>query len=94
MQLRRILIDVLKPHDPSIIVYAEKLAALKCVDGVNILVVEIDDKTESIGVTIEGGSLNFNSIEKVIEKLGGSIHSVDMVSAGSHVVEAASEESG
>lgn len=86
MQVKQVIIDVLKPHDPSIIVYAEKIASLKSVDGVTIHVVEIDEHTETLEITVEGGSLNYKSVQKTIEKMGGSIHSVDQVSAGSRVV--------
>ena len=87
MQLRKIVIDVLKPHSPSILEYAEKIAALKNVEGVTVLVSEIDEKTESVEITVEGDSLDYKNIEESIEKLGGSVHSIDMVSAGSQVIE-------
>ncbi|MEA2086058.1 MAG: DUF211 domain-containing protein [Chloroflexota bacterium] len=47
----------------------------------------MDEKTKTVEVTIEGKSLSFKAIKKVIEELGGSVHSIDMVSAGSKLVE-------
>ena len=86
MQIKKIVIDVLKPHNPSIIEYSGKIAALKSVDGVTIHVMEIDEQTETLEITVEGGYLNYKTIQKTIQKLGGSIHSIDQVSAGSRVV--------
>ena len=86
MQIKNVIIDVLKPHEPSILVYAEKIASLKSVDAVSINVVEIDEHTESVEISVEGGALNFKVIQKVIEKLGGSVHSIDFVSAGSRLI--------
>lgn len=85
--IKRIVIDVLIPHDLDVLDLAEKIAGLEKVDGVNVHVMEIDEKTKTVEVTIEGKSLSFKTIKKLIEELGGSVHSIDMVSAGSRVVE-------
>lgn len=87
MKIKKIAIDVLKPHEPNIIEYAKTLSELTGVDGVTIRSVEIDEKTESIEMSIEGSDIDFDEVRKTIESLGGSIHSVDLVSAGTKVVE-------
>jgi hypothetical protein len=87
MPVRRLVIDVLMPLEPSIVSYAEKISSLDNTDGVNIHVLEIDEKTRTVEMTIEGEDLSFETIKKVIEDMGGSVHSIDRVSAGSRIVE-------
>lgn len=85
--IRRIVLDVLKPHSPSIVDLARKIAALKGVQGVNLTIEEVDQETESLCVTIEGDSVDFEKIEETIKHAGAVIHSVDSVSAGKKLVE-------
>lgn len=86
MALRRIVIDVLIPHDLSVVDLAEKIAEVEGVDGASVHVLEVDERTKTVEVTIDGASLSFDAIKDVTEELGGSVHSVDMVSAGSKLV--------
>jgi uncharacterized protein len=88
--IRQIIIDVLTPHEPSILIYAEKLNELESIEAVRILVVEQDDKTKTIEVVVEGDRLSFEKIRDVIDDLGGSVHSVDQVAAGSRIIAYAS----
>lgn len=85
--LIRIVLDILKPHDPIIPHYAKYLSEITGVEGVNITLMEIDKETENIKVTIQGNDLNFEEISNAIEEYGGSIHSVDEVVAGKTMVE-------
>ncbi len=85
--LKRLVLDVLKPHHPSIIEISKRLSLVEGVSGVNCTVYEVDQETESIKVTIEGPSINYEQILETIESVGAAIHSVDMVSAGSKLVE-------
>ncbi len=87
MAIKRMVMDVLVPHEPQVLDFAEKLSALEQVDGVTIQVLEIDEMTKSIEITIEGQALVYDDIRRVIEELGGSIHSIDRVSAGMRIVE-------
>ena len=86
MQLKRLLIDVLIPHEPDIFIFAEGLCKLDTVEGLTIHVAEVDDKTKTVEITIEGENLSFDAIKKAIEDTGGSIHSIDEVSVGSRVI--------
>lgn len=87
MVIKRMVIDVLLPHQPDILTYAEKIGELEGTAGVSVNVLEQDDKTRTVEMTIEGESLPFEQIKQVIEDLGGSVHSIDQVSAGSKIVE-------
>lgn len=90
--LRRLVLDVLKPHEPTSVFFALKLSQLENIDGVNIHLAEIDQATENIKITILGNNLDFEQIKRVIEDLGGVIHSVDEVVAGKIIVESVKTE--
>ncbi len=83
MRLNKLMIDVLIPHEPDLLVYAAKLCEVESVETVRIHVEEIDDRTKTVEFTIEGRELSLDSISATIEGLGGSIHSIDEITATS-----------
>ncbi len=85
--LRRLVLDVLKPLEPSIVEMAQILADLAGVDGVNISIYEIDHRVENAKVTVEGHDLRYENIADLIEENGGAIHSIDEVAAGEVLIE-------
>jgi Uncharacterized protein conserved in archaea len=85
--LRRLVMDVLKPLEPSIVELVQLLADLEGVDGVNISIYEIDRRVENAKITVEGRNLDYKSIVRVIEENGGAVHSIDEVAAGSVLIE-------
>ena len=85
--IKRIILDVLKPHSPSILEVADRLGDLEGVSGVNISLEEVDAETDSIKITIEGNSINYETVERVLLECGASIHSIDGVSAGIKLIE-------
>jgi hypothetical protein len=90
--LRRLVLDVLKPHEPSNVLLAVKLSEMENVDGVNLLLREMDQNTETLKITIVGDNLNFDKIRKVLEEFGAVIHSVDEIVAGKKIVESVKTE--
>ncbi|MEM1578590.1 MAG: DUF211 domain-containing protein [Archaeoglobaceae archaeon] len=90
--IRRLVLDVLKPHEPPTTLLALKISEVPNIEGVNITLSEIDQETESIKVTIVGTNLNFEEIRELIESLGGVVHSIDEVVAGKKIVEAVKTE--
>lgn len=86
-EIRRLVLDVLKPHHPSIIDLAEKMATSKGVMGVNCTVSEVDQETQKIKITIEGTAIDYDMVASVIAENGAVIHSIDSVSSGKMLVE-------
>ncbi|MBM3190413.1 MAG: hypothetical protein FJZ90_17055 [Chloroflexi bacterium] len=86
-KIRRIVLDVLKPHDPSIVDLAQRLAALDGVDGVNISIYEVDRRVENAKITVEGSDLDYREILAQIEDAGGTVHSVDEAVAGKVLID-------
>lgn len=76
---RRLVLDVLKPHQPNALDFSSALANLGADYRVKLIVTEVDKKTESTIVTIEGADIHFDDIKAAIEKMGASVHSIDEV---------------
>ncbi len=85
--IRRLVLDVLKPHKPPIVDVALRLSKVEGVSGVNCILSEVDQETENIKVIVEGVNVNFEELSDTLEELGAVIHSVDGVVAGKKLVE-------
>ena len=85
--IRRLVLDVLKPHNPSVVEVSEALSHLEGIEGVNVIIYEIDQQVENAKVIVAGSSIYFESIKKKLEEMGATIHSVDEVAAGKRIVE-------
>ena len=85
--IRRIVLDVLKPHSPRLTDLALMITRYEQVSGLNISLKEVDQNTESITLTIEGDDLSYDSIKEILEQAGAVIHSIDQVVAGRRFVE-------
>ncbi|GAB4337449.1 MAG: DUF211 domain-containing protein [Desulfobulbaceae bacterium] len=77
--IRRIVIDVLKPHHPNSLEFAIAVADRMPGARVEVTVSEMDEKTESVIVVIEGEALDYEAITGAVNDMGGSIHSIDEV---------------
>ena len=86
-KIRRLVLDVLKPHNPSIIDLAGELSELSGVEAVNISIYEIDQRVENAKITLEGPNLNYDDVLKIIGDNGGAVHSIDEVVAGRMIIE-------
>jgi hypothetical protein len=78
-RIRRLVLDVLKPHQPNALDFAASLADLGTDYQVKLTVVEVDEKTESTILVIEGEDIQFQAISDMIEQMGASMHSIDEV---------------
>lgn len=78
-RIKRLILDVLKPHHPNALEFAAALADLGKETRIKLAVAAVDEKTESVIVTIEDEAIDFEAITQRITELGGSIHSIDEV---------------
>ena len=78
-KIKELILDVLKPHTPSLPVFATFLAELKGVESVEVSLVEMDERTESLGVILQGHDINYDGLKEHMGKQGAVIHSVDKV---------------
>ncbi|SFS10146.1 hypothetical protein SAMN05216559_3669 [Halomicrobium zhouii] len=84
--VRRLVVDVLKPHDPSLVAFTEQVSETDSVAAVTSSLIELDQEVQNVKLTFEGESLDVDAVEAAVEELGGTVHSVDQVACGEHVV--------
>ena len=78
--VKRLVLDVLKPHQPNTLDFARSIASISDDYRVEIQVLEVDEKTETVKITIEGNNLDFELVSVEIKENGASLHSIDEVS--------------
>ncbi|MEM1948091.1 MAG: DUF211 domain-containing protein [Candidatus Caldarchaeum sp.] len=77
--LCRLVLDVLKPHKPDMVEFAQALTTVKGVQKVEVAIIEVDADTETVKLTIEGNGLNYENIANAVKQLGAAVHSIDQV---------------
>ena len=85
--IRKLVLDILKPHQPNAIDFCLALASVGNTYKINLIVSEVDEKTETIVVTIKAPDINFTEISAIVQKMGASIHSIDEVEVRSEAVQ-------
>lgn len=84
---RRIVLDVLKPHDPSLLEFTEHVSGAASVAAATASLIELDKEVQNVELTVEGDELDYDAVESAIDDLGGTVHSIDHVACGEHVVD-------
>jgi len=79
VRVKRLVLDVLKPHRPDGLEFASSIAGQGDDWHVLFSVEEVDEKTESVTVVIEGEDIQMERIAQAIETAGGTVHSIDEV---------------
>lgn len=82
-RIRKLVLDVLKPHHPNALTFAASLADLGTDYKIKLTVVEVDEKTETTSLVLEGQDIQFDQIIQAIEQMGASMHSIDEVEVDS-----------
>jgi hypothetical protein len=85
--VRRLVIDVLKPHEPPLIEFTQHVSEVEDVTGVTTSLIELDKEVQNVKLTLEGEGIEFDAIEAAIEEFGGTVHSIDQVACGAYAVE-------
>lgn len=78
-KITRLVLDVLKPHQPDAVEFSIALAGLDPGLRVTLTVQEVDEKTETVLLDIEGSDIQFAQLVQCIRDLGASLHSIDEV---------------
>lgn len=78
-EIKTLVLDVLKPHSPPLPEFARYVSELEGVTKVDISLVEMDERTESIKIVLDCSSINYDALKEHIGKHGAVIHSVDQV---------------
>ena len=77
--VKRLVLDVLKPHQPNALEFCTNLAEVGEDYHVSLTVIEMDENTETVQIIIEGQTIDFQSIQTAITNMSGSLHSIDEV---------------
>ena len=85
--IRRLVLDVMKPHEPDVLEFADVVADGAGVAGVDVSLIETDRDVQNLKVTLEGEDIDATAVEAAIEGLGGTVHSIDAVARGEHIVD-------
>jgi hypothetical protein len=77
--IKRILLDSLKPRELSIVELAKALGAVDERGEVEIIVSEVDSKTETIKVIIKGSNIDYKLVSKIMDQYGVSVRGIDEI---------------
>jgi hypothetical protein len=78
-KIKHLTLYVLKTHEPNVVEFATTLSRRDPACKIGIRVLEVDEKTETVLIDIEGPDIDFTAISEAITALGGSLHSIDEV---------------
>lgn len=78
-QIRRLVVDSLKPRETSTIELSKSLCEVEGVNEVDLVVTEVDSKTETIRITIRGSHISYDGVMKIMNDHGATIRSVDEI---------------
>ena len=81
--IKRVVLDVLKPHQPNVLEFASAIADKHSGCRVKVTVTEVDEKTETTVISIESDDVPYEAIVDTITNLGASVHSIDEVEVSS-----------
>lgn len=72
-------LDILKPHMPSVDLVARTLMEIEGMTQVRIKVDELDQKTASLHISVEGNDISLETVTEVLSSMNCALHSVDEV---------------
>ncbi len=79
VSVKRVVLDVLKPHQPSALEFSKTIAAVGDDYEVHLTVLTMDEATETTQIVIESTAIDFKLVQDCINAMGGSLHSIDEV---------------
>ena len=84
--IQRLVLDVLIPISMPSTMIAMDISKVKGVEGVDVLIQEVERKVETAKITVEGDNLDFEAIKAVLDKAGASLQSLDRITCGKRIV--------
>ncbi len=77
--VKLLVLDVLKPFKPRVPELALRLGSAKSVEGVNILLIEVNQDAENVKIAIEGENISLNHVETALKECGATIKNIDEI---------------
>ena len=79
VSVKRVLLDALKPRELSIVDLAKALGSVDEKGEVEIIVSEVDAKTETLKVTIQGLNIDYVAVSRIMDQYGVSVRGIDEI---------------
>ncbi|MGE5556174.1 MAG: DUF211 domain-containing protein [Methanocella sp.] len=80
VNIRRLLIEALKARETSLVDLSQALCSANGVDECDIVVTDVDAKTETVKLTVRGSNIEYDAILSILQDNGVSVKGVDEVS--------------
>lgn len=80
IHIRRVLIEALKPRETPLVELSQAICSVNGVEECDMVVTDVDVKTETIKLTIRGPDIEYAGIAKIMQEHGMSIKGVDEIS--------------
>lgn len=88
VNIKRLVIDALIPREISLVDLVKVLCEVGGVEEVDVIVTEVDARTETIKITIRGTNIDYDAITKTMTGHSCAIRSIDEVSVSKKAVKA------
>jgi len=79
IHIRRILIEALKARDTSLVNLSQAICSVTGVEECDIVVTDVDAKTETVKLTVRGADIEYAGIMSVLQDNGVSVKGIDEV---------------
>ena len=79
IHIRRVLIEALKARDTSLVNLSQAICSVNGVEECDIVVTDVDAKTETIKLTVRGADIEYSGIMSVLQENGVSVKGIDEV---------------
>jgi len=80
IHIRRVLIEALKPRETPLVELSQAICSVSGVEECDIVVTDVDVKTETVKLTVRGPNIEYDGITKIMQEHGMSIKGVDEIS--------------
>ena len=84
--LKKLVLDVLIPIELPKIEFTKRLSTVQGVEGVDVLIIEVERKVETTKITLEGEDIDFKQLSEILEKSGASLQYIDRITCGKRIV--------
>ena len=79
VDIRRLLIEAVKPRDSSTLELIQALCSVNGVEECDLVVTDVDARTETVKLTIKGPDINYPELKKAMDDNSIAVKGVDEV---------------
>jgi hypothetical protein len=79
VDIRRLLIEAVKPRDTSSLELTQALCSVQWVEECELVVTDVDARTETVRLTIKGPDIDYPELKKAMDENSLAIKGLDEV---------------